>query len=69
MEVGSVAGPFKGPHGYYLVHLKTRTRPTNPLNTRDPKHVDLLREDFLRREFIRYAHEALESAEVSGLPE
>ena len=67
IPIGSVAGPFKGPHGYYIVYLKSKTRPTNPLNVQDPKHLELLQEDYLRREFIQFAHEALDSAEVVGL--
>jgi len=67
MEPGSVAGPFEGPEGYYIVYLRRRSAVTNPLRPSEPKHVELLREDWLRREFITYAHKALEMAEVKGL--
>ena len=67
MQPGSTEGPYAGPKGYYIIHLKTRTSPTNPLNLNEPKHIDLLKEDFVRREFVDYAHEALKKADVKGL--
>ena len=67
MQTGSTEGPYAGPKGYYIIHLRTRTSPTNPLNINEPKHIDLLKEDFVRREFVKYAHEALEQADVKGL--
>jgi hypothetical protein len=64
---GSVAGPFKGPMGYYLTRVMRRSPPTRPLNLSEPKHVDLLREDFLRAAFIQYSKEAVAKAQVTGL--
>lgn len=58
---------YQGPHGYYLTYLKSRTPATNPLNPRDERHQELLVEDFLRRELVQYAHQALAEAEVHGL--
>ena len=43
MEPGTVAGPYRGPKGFYIVYLKGRTRPTNPLNLRTDKHRDAAR--------------------------
>jgi hypothetical protein len=63
---GSVAGPFKGPLGYYLTRVLRRSPPTRPLNLSEPKHVDLLREDFLRTAFIEYAKEAVATAKITG---
>ncbi len=67
MEVGTVAGPFIGPQGYYVVYLRSRSAPTNPLRTSEPKHMQLLREDYVRRNFVSFANECLAKAEVSGL--
>jgi hypothetical protein len=64
---GTVAGPFKGPLGYYLTRVQRRTAPTRPLNLGEPKHVDLLRDDYLRVAFVDYAKEARAKAEVKGL--
>lgn len=63
---GTVAGPFKGPFGYYLTRVNKRTPPTRPLNLADPKHVQLLKDDYLRAAFIEYAREAVAQATVEG---
>jgi hypothetical protein len=67
MEQGSVAGPFKGPHGYYIVYLKNRVPPTNPLRPSEPRHMELLREDYVRQHFTEYSHASLQEVGVSGL--
>jgi hypothetical protein len=64
--MGTVAGPFKGPFGYYLTKVLKRTPPQRPLNVNDERHVELLRDDWLRISFIDYAHEALASAQAAG---
>jgi hypothetical protein len=63
---GTVAGPFKGPLGYYLTRVVRRTPPTRPLNLSEPKHVELLRDDYLRVAFMQYAKEAVAQATVKG---
>lgn len=63
---GSVAGPFKGPLGYYLTRVLRRSPPTRPLNLSEPKHVDLLREDYLRTAFIQYSKDAVAKAKITG---
>jgi hypothetical protein len=63
---GSVAGPFKGPLGYYLTRVLRRSPPTRPLNLAEPKHVDLLRDDYLRFAFVQYSKEAVAKAKVTG---
>ncbi len=68
MEPGTVAGPFRGPKGYYIVYLKSRSAPSNPLNIRsDERHRSMLQEDWIRKSFQAYAHTALDEATLSGL--
>ncbi len=67
MEPGTVAGPFRGPQGYYIIYLKARSAPTNPLNLQTENHKAMLREDWLRKSFQAYCHEALGAAELTGL--
>ena len=67
MEPGTVAGPYRGPKGYYIVYLKGRTRPTNPLNMRTDRHQQMIQEDWVRKAFQSYAHAALAEAETQGL--
>jgi hypothetical protein len=63
----TVAGPFKGPLGYYLTRVKRRTPPSRPLNLAEPKHVELLTDDWLRVAFGAYMREAVKGAKVQGL--
>lgn len=62
----TVAGPFRGPQGYYITRVQRRTPPTRPLNLGDPKHIDLLKDDYVRTSFIAYAQEARKMADVKG---
>ncbi|MBL8863502.1 MAG: hypothetical protein JNK02_16050 [Planctomycetes bacterium] len=62
----TVAGPFRGPQGYYITRVQRRTPPTRPLNLGDPKHIELLRDDYVRTSFVTYAREARKSADVRG---
>jgi hypothetical protein len=63
---GTVAGPFKGPLGYYLTRVAKRTGPTRPLNFADPRHKDLLRDDYTRVAFVQFAREAVAKATIKG---
>jgi hypothetical protein len=63
---GTVAGPFKGPQGYYITRVLRRTPPTRSLNLSEPKHLELLRDDWLRVGFVQYAKEAVAGADVKG---
>lgn len=67
LEPGQVGGPYLGPKGYYIVYLKSRQSPTNPLNFRDERHFGMIKEDFIRLKFTEFCHESLDKAEVSGL--
>jgi hypothetical protein len=64
---GSIAGPLRGPYGWYLTKVIKRTPTQRPLNINDEKHLELLRADWVRMSFVEYAHEALDQAEVIGL--
>lgn len=63
---GTVAGPFRGPQGYYITRVLRRTPPNRSLNLSEPKHLDLLREDWLRWKFIQYTSEAVKMADIKG---
>lgn len=66
--IGVVEGPFLGPFGYYLTKVLSRTPPQRPLNVRNERHVELLRDDYVRQSFVWYSHQALKESEVEGLP-
>jgi hypothetical protein len=66
-QVGTIAGPFKGPHGYYLTKVMRRMPPTRPLNVADERHLDLLRKDYIPFSLIKYCEEAYGAATVEGI--
>ena len=66
-QIGTVAGPFRGPHGYYLTKVMRRMPPTRPLNIADVRHVGLLRDDFVPFSLIGYCEEAFQAAEIDGI--
>ena len=67
IQQGAVGGPYRGPHGYYIIYLKSYQPPSQPLNVRREKHYGMLQEDWLRVNFREFCHEALNEATVSGV--
>ena len=67
-EVGTVDGPFRGPHGYYITRVKSRTQPTRPaLSLKDANQRDLIVQDYVSCRFNQYAREVVEKATLAGL--
>ena len=66
-QVGTIGGPFKGPHGYYLTKVMRRMPPTRPLNVADERHLDLLRKDYIPFSLIKYCEEAYGAATIEGI--
>lgn len=62
--VGSVQGPFPAQLGYYVTRVNKRNPPSRTLNLADPKHVELVKDDFLKYELVRYTKEALAQAKI-----
>jgi hypothetical protein len=62
----SVAGPFKGPLGWYITRVLRRSPPTRTLNLALPIHMNLLRDDYVRWSFNQYTKEAVAQAEIKG---
>ena len=67
LEEGAVGGPYLGPFGYYVVYLRKRTPPTNPLDMLNDRHFEMVTEDYARDAFTDFSHQALKEAQVSGL--
>lgn len=65
--VGSIAGPFRGPDGYYLTRVVSRAPAGRSLNMAEERHVDLLKEYYLRSRFNHYTQEVLRDASIQGL--
>jgi hypothetical protein len=62
----TVAGPFKSNQGYYVIRLNKRTPPSRSLNLSDPRHIDLLRDDLLKYELVKYTADAVKQSEIKG---
>jgi hypothetical protein len=62
----TIAGPFKGPLGWYITRVNRRSPPSRPLNLSEPRHVELLRDDYLRWSFDQYTKEAVSKADIKG---
>ncbi len=62
----TVAGPFKGPLGWYITRVNRRTPPSRPLNLAEPRHMQLLRDDYLRWAFEQYTKDAVAQADIKG---
>ena len=66
-EVGSLGQPRRGPLGWYLPRLYKRTKPPERLSLDEATMKDLVLDDYLATELIRYAEELVEKGEVYGL--
>jgi hypothetical protein len=64
---GTIAGPFKGPQGWYITRVKRRTPPSRPLNLAEPKHVELLTDDWTRVAFNAFGVQSTKNAKIEGL--
>jgi hypothetical protein len=66
-EVGTIDGPFKGPHGYYITKVVNRLPPTNSRPMSRSGYKDLVEQDYIATYLIQFAEEELARAEVRGL--
>lgn len=62
-----IDGPFKGPHGYYITRVISRTPPTKEFSLAEPAQRDLVVQDYLSMRINQWAQELLENAKVEGL--
>ncbi len=62
----TVAGPYPGPLGWYITRVNRRTPPSRPLNLAEPRHMELLKDDYVRWSFNQYSKDAAAQAEVKG---
>ena len=67
-EVGSLDGPFKGPRGYYIPRVISRSDPTRPpLSLAEGSQRDLIMQDFMSCSFNDYAQAVLNSPRTSPI--
>jgi len=68
-KVGTIAGPFMGPKGYYILRMTGRTPPARPLDLTIPLHRQLVQNFYLRVELHKRAHELLKQGVEKGTVE
>ncbi len=66
-EVGTLGQPRRGPLGWYLPHLKGRTKPPARLTLDEATLEELVLDDYLSTGLMNYAQELVEKSEVYGL--
>jgi hypothetical protein len=68
---GTIAGPFKGAHGYYITRHMGQTPPITPLNLNEPVHRNIAVEYYVRGAMNAKVQElfaeAVEKGTIQGL--
>jgi hypothetical protein len=62
-----IDGPFKGPHGYYITRVISRTPPTKEFVLSEAPQRDLVVQDYLSMRINAWAQDLLENSKVEGL--
>ena len=65
--VGAIAGPFRGPYGFYITKVMGRSPHLRPLDLDEPRHYELAQEYYLRHELNQLSRELMQTAEIVGL--
>ncbi len=67
IETGKIGGPYKGPYGYYIARVKSRTPAIKSYDLADATHRPSIEMDYLQVRFNQFAAQAMAEAEVEGL--
>ncbi|MFN0244773.1 MAG: hypothetical protein ACKVWV_17950 [Planctomycetota bacterium] len=65
--VGTIEGPFRGPHGYYFARVIERKAPRWSPSRGDAKQREHVRAAAIELAFLDYARDALAHADIQGL--
>ena len=66
-SVGQVAGPMRGPRGYYITLLRRRSEPMQRKNISEADYMTLVEEDYLMWHLNLFAQELIKKKGVYGL--
>jgi hypothetical protein len=66
-EVGTIGQPVRGPFGWYLPKLVSRTKPPARIPMDEGTMRDLILDDYLTTEMTRFADELVRTNEVYGM--
>ncbi len=62
--IGKVVGPLRGVDSCYLVRVNVKTPPRKALNLDKKEDYDLIKEDFIATEFLKWSNEVLKNTTV-----
>ena len=65
LEPGIPSQPLKGPHGYYIALVRSRTAPTQKITLDNEGHRNLVEQDYMTLQMNNYAEESLRALEGS----
>ncbi len=70
-KMGSIGGPYRGPKGYFIARITSKTPPTRPLDLNEPIHRQIVEQDYLSRSLNTridtLLREGTESGAVTGV--
>jgi len=66
-KMGTIGGPYRGPKGYYIARITSKTPPTRPLDLKEPIHRQIVEQDYLSRSLNSRVDTLLREAVASGL--
>jgi hypothetical protein len=66
-EPGSVANPMRGPHGWYIPRLRTRSAAPENVNLTEENLIIMAEQDYTLQRLSEYVQEIIASNEVYGL--
>lgn len=66
-EAGTLGGPFRGPYGYYITRVTSRTPPQKTFSLAEPTQRDLVTQDYLAVRLAEFGQQVFEAADVKGL--
>ncbi len=63
-EVGKVHGPLRGPDGFFVARVNSRTPARNKVNVAEERTKELVRQDYVSHRFLVWANEVTKTAKI-----
>ena len=63
-EIGKTVGPIKGPDGWFIARVNSRTPPKKRMDMKSDRDKELVREDYLSYRFMQWANEVIQKAVI-----
>ncbi|MCC7014091.1 MAG: hypothetical protein IT454_16155 [Planctomycetes bacterium] len=70
-KMGSIAGPFRGPKGYYISRITGKTPPSRPLDLKEPVHREIVLHHYLKNAMnaraLALLNAGIDAGEIKGI--